>query len=733
MTAAEKVEKMEEIALYALHVEDDPSLNPWTFRVLFLGVGLSAFSSTLATIYQFKPQGISLSATFLCVISYVLALVLERIPRWGVLGRWLNPHPFNSKEHVAILIMSSTAAHSAMAVEVIAVQRLWYNSAPSAAVCIFLVFASQTLGYGIAGLMRKILVYPTKFVFPANLPIMSLLETLHRKKYDTKPQLKIFYWAFGLIFIWEVFPEYIIPVLTAVNIFCLAKRDNMFFTYLFGGGNGNEGLGFLSLCFDFQYIGSGALYLPLLTQWNTLIGYILNLFVFMGLFYGNVWRARDFPFLSQLLFSPSSNSSHYQTFNQTAVLRPDFSVDEDLLQKEGVPYMTATFASYVLTQNLAITATITHLILYNWNDLKSAWSFMSPESLRNLGKADTWKFWKSAPPEPTEEELAQMDPHYRLMLRYKDAPDWWYGMLFIVSFVVGIICIYKAESGMTWWAFIITMILATLMILFTGAQLGLTGFRVPVQPIIQMIGAYIEPGRPLTNMYFTLFGYNSVGQGLLMLQDLKLGQYAKLSPRATFTMQLMGTLVGALINYFIMISITDAQREILLSIQGTHIWSGAGLQSFNTQAVTWGGLSKHLYSWGQTYQWVPLGLVLGFAAPLPIYFLHRAFPKLGFDKLNVSIISWHIGWLVTGINSAIISFFVVAFWSQYYLRRYKPEWFLKYNYVLCAGLDGGTQVIVFILTFAVFGASGNSVNFPNYWGNNGDGNLDYCMVDPGNG
>lgn len=35
------------------------------------------------------------------------------------------------------------------------------------------------------------------------------------------------------------------------------------FTYLFGGGNGNEGLGFLSLCFDFQYIGSGALYLPL--------------------------------------------------------------------------------------------------------------------------------------------------------------------------------------------------------------------------------------------------------------------------------------------------------------------------------------------------------------------------------------------------------------------------------------------------------------------------------------
>ena len=30
MTAAEKVDNMEEIALYAIHVEDDPTLNPWT-------------------------------------------------------------------------------------------------------------------------------------------------------------------------------------------------------------------------------------------------------------------------------------------------------------------------------------------------------------------------------------------------------------------------------------------------------------------------------------------------------------------------------------------------------------------------------------------------------------------------------------------------------------------------------------------------------------------------------
>ena len=32
------VANMEEIALKALHVDDNPTLNPWTFRVFFLGL-----------------------------------------------------------------------------------------------------------------------------------------------------------------------------------------------------------------------------------------------------------------------------------------------------------------------------------------------------------------------------------------------------------------------------------------------------------------------------------------------------------------------------------------------------------------------------------------------------------------------------------------------------------------------------------------------------------------------
>jgi hypothetical protein len=52
------------------------------------------------------------------------------------------------------------------------------------------------------------------------------------------------------------------PILTGVSVFCLAKRDSMVFTNVFGGSNGNEGLGILSLGLDWQLISSKPLWTP---------------------------------------------------------------------------------------------------------------------------------------------------------------------------------------------------------------------------------------------------------------------------------------------------------------------------------------------------------------------------------------------------------------------------------------------------------------------------------------
>jgi hypothetical protein len=40
------------------------------------------------------------------------------------------------------------------------------------------------------------------------------------------------------------------PVLVGISFFCLAKRDSILFTNLFGGSNSNEGLGIMGVSFN---------------------------------------------------------------------------------------------------------------------------------------------------------------------------------------------------------------------------------------------------------------------------------------------------------------------------------------------------------------------------------------------------------------------------------------------------------------------------------------------------
>jgi hypothetical protein len=102
---------------------------------------------------------------------------------------------------------------------------------------------------------------------------------------------------------------------------------------------------------------------------------------------------------------------------------------------------------------------------------------------------------------------------------------------------------------------------------------------------------------------------------------------------------------------------------------------------------------------------VPMAFVIGLGLPLPFFFAHKIWPKLRLNYFNTAILASFLGYLSMGINSSVNTYFVIAFFSQFYLRKYRPSWFIKYNYILSAAMDGGAQVMLFILTFAVQGGS----------------------------
>jgi hypothetical protein len=285
-----------------------------------------------------------------------------------------------------------------------------------------------------------------------------------------------------------------------------------------------------------------------------------------------------------MLFDAKSTKEKYVKFDVTKVLNKKWEVDERLLEKVGLPFFAGTYALAYIIVNIAITATISHMMLWHYHDIKSSWAFLKADTFTKVVQPWKWnfRFWKNERTRITPEEAEEIDPHYRLMLAYKDIPNWWFGAIWIVSVALGLIMIYLADTTLPWWAFFVACAVSSTFLVFFASLTAMFGFQLLVQPFIQMIGAYMLPGKPLANMYFSTFGYNSLYMAQHLLRDLKVGQYAHLSPRCTFTMQLVGTVVGCTMSYVMMEIITTDKKDILMSIQGSNVWSGQAIQSVNT-------------------------------------------------------------------------------------------------------------------------------------------------------
>ncbi|OJA11160.1 hypothetical protein AZE42_13863 [Rhizopogon vesiculosus] len=88
--------------------------------------------------------------------------------------------------------------------------------------------------------------------------------------------------------------------------------------------------------------------IPLKAQFSNFLGYILCMVVFVAVYYNNIWKAQNFPFLSQLLFY--ENGTQY---DQTLILNSNYEVDPTLLAEQGLPYYASTWVINLLTSNMA--------------------------------------------------------------------------------------------------------------------------------------------------------------------------------------------------------------------------------------------------------------------------------------------------------------------------------------------------------------------------------------------
>ncbi|CAL5867017.1 uncharacterized protein PFLUO_LOCUS1229 [Penicillium psychrofluorescens] len=712
-------------AAHLLPMRDDFD-SALTFRSIVLASILSCFQAVMYQIYNFKPTLITIQGTFIVLISYFVgnawAKFLPRgdkyearwranggqgkLPWWLSLIKFVNPGPWTLKEHSICSITATSASNASASTMVFAAQELFYNLPLSAATVILSTISIGLFGYGLCGIMRPIAVWHSESVYWSTLPTVKVLQGLHWQEVKNSKPLRYFWYAFTGMSMYEIIPAYIFPWLNSVSIPCLASQKATgstaaVLTNVFGGATTNEGLGLFSLSFDWQYITSFQTALPLKFQLHQAVGLFACFLAMIGIYYGNDWNSKSLPFMSTSLHMANGTSYPIEAVFPNGVL------DESALVKYGLPKLTGTFAFAMFMANAAIGALILHCFLF-W------------------GK-DIWRAYKSA-----REGRYDDRHHVHMAKHYKEAPWWWYALVLLGSFILGLIVVLKENVTLPAWAYVVSLLSGIIVSPFSIILYARYGNGIATNNLSKMIAGLSLPGRPIGNMYFAAWSHNVISNAVNLSNDLKMGEYLKIPPRVMFLTQIYGTMLGGFINYAVMISIVSGNRALLANGNGNSSWSGATMQAYNTNAASW-ALAPYLYKIGSQYEMVPIGIVVGAGAVVVHRLFYQFVPKIGrFDvsEVNMAQFIQFAGYIPYNQSQTcvLLSWIIAGFFVQYYLRNYHPRIFKDYSYLVTGAFDGASLTVLFILSFAVFGAGGPSHPFPAWWGNNENGNYDWCPV-----
>jgi len=179
---------LDEMTVMDFEIPEDGRQRTVTFRSILIGILVSIIGAAIAEVFMFKPVQIRVHTLFLQLLSIILGNLLASIPG----PHWWNPGPLDTKEAVFSVIMAASASSGVLGVELIAAQDVFFHKHMSAIVSIMTLLSSQLIGYGLAGLLCPILVYPAQIIYPPVLPIVALFQSMSSKSETTVKQMSFF-------------------------------------------------------------------------------------------------------------------------------------------------------------------------------------------------------------------------------------------------------------------------------------------------------------------------------------------------------------------------------------------------------------------------------------------------------------------------------------------------------------------------------------------------------------
>jgi OPT family small oligopeptide transporter len=753
---------------------DDPAIPVETWRAYVLGMIWVIIGMGANTFFEPRFPAVSISTDILQLLLYPCGKALELLPDWGFTFRGkrhsLNPGPWSYKEQMLSTILIYNSIGAAYVVDNFQVQKLpmyydlgWVGPGYE----ILLALSNQCLGIGLAGLLRRFVIYPVRAIWPSILPTMALNQALlvGEKKRNIHGWTISRYWFFFSFaigsFLYYWIPGFLFQAVSNFNWMTWIAPDNFNLAVVTGS---DLGMGFNPIStFDWNIINSfGPLMTPFWSLSQLFIGTFLSGLIILGLYYSNYKWSAYLPINSSDVFDNTGN-----LFNTSGVMTND-QFDEAKYQAYSPAYYSAAnivlygafFACYplnvifVIGENFQLVKEAFSSLVYALYDdflhiFKGTTSAASNAFRGQLGEAGNslGDGFRSA---RRSVYTTFDDPHCRMMRNYKETPDWWFFVVLIIAFVFGIVVItvYPLNTSV-WTLFFVVGLNMTFLIPMSIIQ-ATAGTSIGLNVITELIIGYACPNNPEALMLVKAFGYNIDGQADGYLAPNKMGHYAKIPPRAIFRAQVSSTIVTSFVSVGVMNWVFSNVQGLCTPGQQNKFNCENGATIYYASSVVWGLIGpKRVF--GGIYPELKYcfligallgGLWLG-TKRLGPYF--RAWTKSRLSEGSFNVINTVLFKPLSSldiVNPVLINIGFLewapynlfyqwgglfsSFTFMYIIKRRWTGWFEKYNYVLSAALTAGVAFSAIIIFFAT--GYNNTVAL-SWWGNN----VPYAGIDGGNG
>ncbi|KAJ7481221.1 OPT oligopeptide transporter [Mycena galericulata] len=683
--------------------EDDPTLEVNTFRMWFLTTVFVLLFSGVNMFFSLRYPSLALSYVVAQLLVFPIGRAWERLPTlrvgFGALSFRINPGKFNVKEHAIIVICVNLTASTAYAMGglVAMTSKEFWNRDFGAGFGILFILTTQFIGFGLAGLARRWIVYPGALIWPSTLASTVLFRALHEpQEYVssngwTVTRYRFFFYVVLGSFLWFWFPDYIFQALSSFAFVTWIAPKNQKVNTIFGM---NSGLGLIPISFDWTVISyAGA---PLTTPFYITANCFAAVAIFyLGiapiLYYTGVWYSDYLPLLSSSTFDNTGAS-----YNVSKVVNADYTFNEAKYKAYSPMYISTAYSISYALNFAAVTGIIFHTYLYNGSEI--------------------WAKFRNA-------REGGEDIHKRLMNKYKDVPDWWYGIICLITLGLGIFTIRYWDTQLPVWGFIVVAWgLGIVMIIPEGILEGTTNQRIFLNIITELIAGYAWPGKPFANIMIKMYGYNSIKHGLDFAQDLKLGQYMKVSPRVLFAAQIYSSILSCLTQVGVFRWMLGHIDE-LCSPSNTDRFTCSGTRVVYNASLIWGTIGpQRMFQHGQTYYQTMYFFLIGPLLVCIFYLFYKRYPNSWIRYVNLPIFFNSAGNIPPANTTQYSLWFIAGFTFNYYIRKRAFNWWKRYNYLLSAGLDTGVAFATILIFFALSYQGikivwwGNTVNSATYDG-----------------